>query len=257
MTLAAQHPIPGLETGLTPQQHPYAFIGMAEQQHSHAVIGAAARPWEALSAEKRLHTLDGIVPEARPYFERLMSTARDWGMRPWIISALRTCREQDGLSQSAVRSCKSWHTLGRAIDVQLQSADGKVDDREPYEKLGEWWESIGGTWGGRWERSYPDGIEPFRNAGPGDVVHFQWTPPPLTTSVPPTLCDHSDCEGTRERYLAAEWRKRGGHFPEQWAEGATHPLIAKPPTARASGAQWLLVGIASLTLLTLLGRRGA
>jgi hypothetical protein len=221
--MVAAHPLPGFAVG-------------------------ASEPWKALTWEERQRTLAGIVPEARPYFERLIDTAKEWGMRPWIITALRTCKEQDGLSQSAVSGCKSWHTLGRAIDVQLQSDDGKVDEREPYEYLGEWWESLGGTWGGRWKKSYPNGIKPFQNAGAGDVVHFQWTPPPLTSSVPPSICDHTDCEASVDRYLTREWKKPSGRLPEVW-EAGTIPTPIMTVKSKPNVTDLVLVGLSVATVV--------
>ena len=47
----------------------------------------------------------------------------------------------------AGRSC---HKLRLAIDLNL-FRDGRYLDRsEDHRQLGEWWESQGGTWGGRW-----------------------------------------------------------------------------------------------------------
>ena len=48
----------------------------------------------------------------------------------------------------------SLHRSRLAIDINLfkLSADGSVEyikDDEGHRELGEWWESVGGTWGGR------------------------------------------------------------------------------------------------------------
>ena len=49
----------------------------------------------------------------------------------------------------------SYHTHRLAVDVQLHK-DGKyLRDTKDYEPLGAWWETIGGTWGGRFTK--PDG----------------------------------------------------------------------------------------------------
>jgi len=46
----------------------------------------------------------------------------------------------------------SKHQLGRAADMAVM-IDGRIrwDHVAEYDLLGEYWESIGGTWGGGWE----------------------------------------------------------------------------------------------------------
>jgi hypothetical protein len=47
-------------------------------------------------------------------------------------------------------SKKSFHHKRLAIDLNLFNKNGKyLTDTKDHAKLGEWWESIGGTWGGR------------------------------------------------------------------------------------------------------------
>ncbi len=49
----------------------------------------------------------------------------------------------------------SFHKQRLAIDLNLFK-DGKfLEGTEAHRELGEWWESIGGTWGGRFRK--PDG----------------------------------------------------------------------------------------------------
>jgi hypothetical protein len=46
----------------------------------------------------------------------------------------------------------SAHKLRLAIDLNLFSADGRfLQATSDHRKLGEWWESQGGTWGGRFD----------------------------------------------------------------------------------------------------------
>jgi hypothetical protein len=46
-------------------------------------------------------------------------------------------------------AAKSFHKLRLAIDLNLFK-DGKfLEGTEHHKELGEWWESIGGSWGGR------------------------------------------------------------------------------------------------------------
>ena len=65
---------------------------------------------------------------------------------------------------------KSRHQRWRAGDILILAWDGrrfqsKWRPREPYEILGEFWEDLGGTWGGRWKER---GITAF-----DDPYHFQ------------------------------------------------------------------------------------
>lgn len=144
-----------------------------------------------------MRSLDGLVPDAQEPFKALIEQAKTLGMRPWVISVRRPCvKHKPG---SKVAGCRSWHVLGRAVDIQLQSKAGKIDDREPYDTLGRYWKAIGGIWGGDFTRSYPNGIPGYEKAGPGDVVHFQWTHG--LVGVPASICDDSDCEGSVKRYF--------------------------------------------------------
>lgn len=52
-------------------------------------------------------------------------------------------------------TANSFHKQRLAIDLNLFK-DGKfLEGTEAHRELGEWWESIGGTWGGRFRK--PDG----------------------------------------------------------------------------------------------------
>lgn len=53
---------------------------------------------------------------------------------------------------------KSYHCLKLAIDLALFKDGVYLTTTEDYRELGEWWESIGGTWGGLWQ----------------DGNHFSW-----------------------------------------------------------------------------------
>lgn len=51
--------------------------------------------------------------------------------------------------KSGYGASRSYHKLRLAIDLNLFK-DGKfLDGTEGHRELGEWWESQGGTWGGR------------------------------------------------------------------------------------------------------------
>lgn len=76
----------------------------------------------------------------------------------------RTCDRQDQILASgpgvatSVGGCHSWHVWGRAVDLRIPG-----DRLSDYAKLGEEWERMGGTWGGRWTT-------------PQDPGHFEWHP---------------------------------------------------------------------------------
>jgi hypothetical protein len=82
----------------------------------------------------------------------------------------RTAEEQNAL-YNAGKSKRdgytkvSMHQLDRARDIAIIDEKGRVvndyGDHPNYEVLGKFWESIGGTWGGRWEG--------FR-----DIFHFEY-----------------------------------------------------------------------------------
>lgn len=128
------------------------------------------------------HSLEGIVPMARPAFAALLQQAEDWGFSPVIGDALRTCADQ----AAAGKVERSWHVFGRAVDLQLSGADA-------YRRLGEWWESVGGTWGGRWTSAYPPD---------GDFQHYQWSGG--RDGIPAEIWpDGEDCDAARAAYLAS------------------------------------------------------
>jgi hypothetical protein len=141
----------------------------------------------------RLKTLRWLVPDARSAFEALMTRATALGYLPAIVSAVRTCDEESNLASNTSRTPRrSWHVLGRAVDVELRLGPPADDPAKFYRELAAWWESIGGTWGGRWETSL--------RTLPGittDVMHFQWTPglgdnPPASVWPMGATCDQVD-----------------------------------------------------------------
>lgn len=45
----------------------------------------------------------------------------------------------------------SCHKIGLAVDLNLFKDGVYITTTEGHKQLGEWWESIGGTWGGRFD----------------------------------------------------------------------------------------------------------
>ena len=93
---------------------------------------------------------------------------------PFIVTSYtRTAAQQNALFKKKLSNCDgykktSYHQLDRARDIAVLEDDGLPEFKEisestikKYEALGEFWESLGGTWGGRWKSPY-------------DIFHFQY-----------------------------------------------------------------------------------
>lgn len=128
-------------------------------------------------------SLTDLTSDTQAAVARLLAHAKERGLTVRIDSTRRTCDEQaaiyaqgrttPGAIVTQVKGCGSYHVLGRAVDIFIGSLDCA-----DYQELGEFWESIGGTWGGRFS---------FR-----DCVHFEWPHPLFDLKV---LCpDDKTCE---------------------------------------------------------------
>lgn len=112
--------------------------------------------------------LTDLTDDTQAAVARLLAHAKDKGLTVRIDSTRRTCAEQaaeyakgrtaPGNIVTNVTGCGSYHVLGRAVDIFIGSWNCP-----DYEELGEYWESIGGRWGGRFS---------FQ-----DCVHFEWPHP--------------------------------------------------------------------------------
>lgn len=45
----------------------------------------------------------------------------------------------------------SWHEKGLAIDLNLFKDGNYLRSTKSHQQLGEYWEALGGSWGGHWE----------------------------------------------------------------------------------------------------------
>lgn len=70
--------------------------------------------------------------------------------------AYRTPEQAALNAQAGAGIAKSLHTIRLAVDLNLFKDGVYQQDSPAYQKLGEFWESIGGSWGGRFQ-SRPDG----------------------------------------------------------------------------------------------------
>lgn len=83
----------------------------------------------------------------------LIHWAQEHGYRLTFGETYRT-PEQAALNAKSGKGIRnSLHTLRLAVDFNL-FINGKYQaDTDAYRPLGEYWESIGGTWGGRFSRA--------------------------------------------------------------------------------------------------------
>lgn len=137
-------------------------------------------------------SLDDLTPDTRRAVDRLLDYARSRGLSPTVTYTRRTCAEQNALYAqgrttpgnivTGASGCRSWHVLGRAVDLYIGS-----DRCEDYAELGAFWKSIGGVWGGD-----------FPNIR--DCVHFELRHPELSMTE---LCPDPS-PGACEASAAAE-----------------------------------------------------
>lgn len=138
-----------------------------------------------------------LTADTQDALEELQEFAEDVGLPFTIRSTRRTCDEQRALFAMGrtapgnivtnAQGCMSWHVLGRAVDITIP---GGV--RSDYERLGEFWESIGGHWGGRFTTL-------------DDPGHYEWHPGMTIEQICP---NPAACEETVEAHIAASDRSR-------------------------------------------------
>lgn len=92
----------------------------------------------------------GLQPRLLPYFSALIANARRLDGNARVTSAYRSRAEQTRLYRAYLAGRnqfpvappgKSLHGQGRALDLHADPAT--------LRRLGLWWESLGGRWGGR------------------------------------------------------------------------------------------------------------
>jgi len=113
-------------------------------------------------------SIGDLTPDTQQAVARLLDHAKSRGLTVRIDSTTRTCDEQaaeyakgrtaGGDIVTQVKGCGSYHVLGRAVDLFVGTWDCA-----DYQELGEFWEAMGGRWGGRFS---------FK-----DCVHFEWPHP--------------------------------------------------------------------------------
>src|SRR5258707_4182980 len=195
--------------------------------------------------QERLKTLAFLVPDARAAFAKLLDEANRRGLHPTIVSAVRTCCEEKNLASAKGKGTRSWHIFGRAVDIELHLGAPADDPAKFYRELGEWWEQMHGTWGGRWTSSWP--VAPGVPGAAGDVMHYQFTPPPLSDVPPqelwPTGADCATIDANQTAYLGRDATHASGQPPPApppvppfqipvIPQGAGAPPVAKKKATR-------------------------
>ncbi|HFS3883393.1 TPA: M15 family metallopeptidase [Escherichia coli] len=83
----------------------------------------------------------------------LIHWAQEHGYRLTFGEAYRTPEQAALNAKSGKGIHNSLHTLRLAVDFNLFINGEYQADTDAYRPLGEYWESIGGTWGGRFSRA--------------------------------------------------------------------------------------------------------
>lgn len=82
---------------------------------------------------------------------RLILKAQEMGYEVTLGEAWRPPAQAAANARNGTGIANSLHIDRLAVDLNLYK-DGKwLDKTEDHKPLGEWWESVGGTWGGRFK----------------------------------------------------------------------------------------------------------
>lgn len=98
---------------------------------------------------------------------KLIIFAHQKGIELLPFSLFRTAEEQNEKYKKKLSNIDGYnkiskHQLGRAIDIAIKKEGRVVWERnEDYEILGQYWEDLGGVWGGR-----------FKSLN--DIYHFEY-----------------------------------------------------------------------------------
>jgi len=103
-----------------------------------------------IQADNSLQLIRSLQPFLQPYVIALVNAVREEGIPLMVLSGRRNAN----VNQEVGGAERSLHLYGLAFDLQVEGL--KRDELHPYfwQTLGEWWESLGGRWGGRF--SSPD-----------------------------------------------------------------------------------------------------
>jgi hypothetical protein len=105
-----------------------------------------------IGPDNSLTYIRSLQPWLQPYALAMVNGVREEGIPLMVISGRR-----NALVNAEVGGAeRSLHLLGLAFDVQVEGVPR--DELHPYfwRWLGEWWESLGGRWGGRFSTYDPN-----------------------------------------------------------------------------------------------------
>lgn len=125
-----------------------------------AAIAAAAALTQPEKRELKpgdVYHIGRLDPDVRDTFRRLIERAYAIQPKAYIVSSRRTREQQNALYAqgrtkpgavvTGARGCRSWHVLGRAVDIAGMNVS-------QYRQLGQWWKRQGGRWGGDFENLF-------------------------------------------------------------------------------------------------------
>lgn len=88
----------------------------------------------------------------------LIIKAEEMGYEVTLGDAFRDSRLHGVMGEKkGYGSANSFHKQRLAIDLNLFKDGQYLEGTEAHKPLGEWWESQGGTWGGRFKNGNSDG----------------------------------------------------------------------------------------------------
>ncbi|HCB2900600.1 TPA: M15 family metallopeptidase [Proteus mirabilis] len=103
-----------------------------------------------MSLVDKQNTFTGMVA-------KLITFAQQKGYKLTFGEAYRTEEQAKLNAKKGSGISNSLHTQRLAVDFNLFDANGKyLTSTSDYKELGEYWESLGGSWGGRF-KTRPDG----------------------------------------------------------------------------------------------------
>jgi len=231
--------------------HHTALLGLAAQRNTRLIrtCGLLGEVEHPATTTPRTTTTLGEPPtspvEGNEKFISMLTgdTRREWrkleaailetGMEPRILSSLRTCEAQRDIYStgrgagdtraiiSHAQGCRSWHVLGRAIDVVLYRDGKKIPTNDAYIQMGDLAKGLGWKWGG----DFP---------GFPDMVHVEWHPGQTTEEACP---DPADCEAIQAAALAFDYGEE-----EEGGVGDVIPwvLTAGILVAAGGGVWWVM-----------------
>ena len=83
----------------------------------------------------------------------LLTETDHMGYSATLGEAYRSPEEAKRLAGEGKGIVESLHCIRLAVDVNLFKEGVYLTNTKDYEPLGKWWESIGGSWGGRFTRA--------------------------------------------------------------------------------------------------------